>query len=48
MILENPNSFEKWVIIKTNEKEIGPVGFILLLIGNLLQLIKILTSLPTS
>jgi len=48
IVLEDPGSFERWVIIKTKEKEIGPVGFILLFIGNLLQLIKILISLPTS
>ncbi|WP_290861687.1 hypothetical protein [Flavobacterium sp.] len=39
-IFDEPEKFEKWTLLSYNNKKIGPFGFILLLIGNGLQLIS--------
>ena len=41
-VLDLPNYYEKWIWIKTKNGGIGPIGFILILTGNLLQLINVI------
>jgi hypothetical protein len=40
-LIDNPERYEKWVLIKTTKSEIGPIGFLFIVFGNLLQLISI-------
>ena len=44
IIFDEPKRFEKWSTLKFNDKKIGPIGFILILIGNGLQLISTVIS----
>lgn len=41
-LLDHPDYNEKWIIIKTKEGKIGPLGFLLIVFGNILQLISII------
>lgn len=40
LIVDHTESVEKWIINATLNKKISPIGFVLLLIGNLLQVIN--------
>jgi len=42
VLIDHPEWVEKWVLIKTKEGKIGPIGLIIILIGNLLQLISLI------
>jgi len=42
ILIDHPEYNEKWIIIKTKEGKIGPIGFLLIVFGNLLQLISII------
>jgi len=37
-ILDHPDWYEKWVIYKTKQGKISPIGFLIIVFGNLLQL----------
>lgn len=41
-MFDEANNLKKWAILSINNKKIGPLGFIMLLIGNLLHLISII------
>ena len=40
-LLDHPDIYEKWILIKTNEGKIGPFGFLLILLGYVMQLVSI-------
>jgi multisubunit Na+/H+ antiporter MnhG subunit len=41
MLIDKPDWYEKWIINKTNGGKISPIGFLLIVFGNVLQLISI-------
>jgi len=41
-LLDHPDIYERWILIKTKEGKIGPFGFLLLLVGYVLQLVSII------
>ena len=41
-LIDNPEWYEKWIIIKTKEGKISPIGFLVIVLGNILQLISII------
>ena len=41
-LIDDAQNLKKWTIIIINKKKISPIGFIMLLIGNILQLIAII------
>ena len=41
-LIDHPEWMERWVLIRTKEGKIGPIGFILIVIGNLLQLTSVI------
>ncbi len=42
ILIDHPDWYEKWIINKTNGGKISPIGFLLIVFGNVLQLISIL------
>jgi len=41
ILIDFPHLNEKWIIIKTKEGKIGPIGFLIIVLGNILQLISV-------
>jgi hypothetical protein len=41
-LFDESKNLKQWTIIVINKKKIGPIGFIMLLIGNILQLISVI------
>jgi len=42
IFIDHPTLFEKFVISKANDKKIGPIGFLLMIVGFSFQLISII------
>ncbi len=42
VLMDNSSQIENWLLMKTTEKRISPIGFILLLIGNVFQIISVI------
>ena len=43
-LVDESHNLEKWTIVSINNKKIGPIGFIMLLVGNLMQLISVIVQ----
>jgi len=48
VLVDHPKYYEKWVLKKSSEGRIGPIGFIVLAIGAFLQMLSILIQIGRS
>jgi hypothetical protein len=47
MIFDHPDYFEKFILNKTSDKKIGPLGFLIMVCGFLFQLTSIIWQMGT-